>query len=412
MKKKKNYIKIFALTILLMITISFNAEVKAETNYFDENGVMYRLIFDDTQLKNFVQRDFALYYNEKDMQNEDIAKLTSTAQNGKDNYNLGFAKNKELKIVIYQTSDSWQQNNNQKYIVSVIPDYSTGSQNTIYPSINDNVIIKKNREDGNYYFMGTRWIWFKGFNLDYLNFNKIMDGVNSFREATINNLTGNEDLIIIVNKDGTIERYTDIENNNNSLYQEIQTNAKYNIIYSSIDVYDFQTGEIVRPKDEIRKDIIVKKEIKVNQDESNNIDFKIFNLKKDDKIKIIKKDKNGNYTESDIIERTITIDLNENQSYLIKDENIKENKIYDIKIYNSKNEIIYNEEYIHTMKNYVLEDTTEEKSKLINLENYKINNKLANIIKNVFIIANNEYLGKIVFLVFTITIITIIRKKV
>lgn len=410
MKKKKKYIKIFALTILLMISISLNAEVKAETNYFDDNGVMYRLIFDDTQLKNFVQRDFALYYNEKDMQNEDIAKLTS--ENNTNRYSLGFAKNKELKMVIYQTSEEWQQNNNEKYIVSVIPDYSAGSQNTIYPTINDNVIIKKNKEDGNYYFLGTSWIWFRGFNLNYLNFNKNMDGVNSFRETTITNLTGNGDLVIIVNKDGTIERYTDIENNNNNLYQEIKTSAKYNIIYSSIDIYDFETGQIVRPKDEIRKDIIVKKEIKVNQDESNNIDFKIFNLKKDDKIKIIKKDKNGNYTESDIIERTITIDLNENQSYLVKDENIKQNKIYDIKIYDNKSEIIYNEEYIHRMKNYVLEDKTEERSKLINLEDYKINNKVANLIKNIFIIGNNEYLGKLIFLVFTITIITIIRKKV
>ena len=63
MKNKKKYIKIFALSLLFMISISFNAEVKAETNYFDENGVMYRLIFDDTSLKNFVKRDFALYYH-------------------------------------------------------------------------------------------------------------------------------------------------------------------------------------------------------------------------------------------------------------------------------------------------------------------------------------------------------------
>ena len=209
MKKERKYIKIFALTILFMISISVNAEVKAETNYYDENGVMYKLIFDDTQLKNFVKRDFALYYNEKDMQNEDIAKLTS--ENNGNRYSLGFAKNKELKIVIYQTSEEWQRNNSEKYIVSVIPDYSAGSQNTIYPTINDNVIIKKNRENRNYYFMGTRWIWFKGFNLNYLNFSKNIDGVNSFREATITNLEGNQDLVIIINKDGTIQRYTDIE---------------------------------------------------------------------------------------------------------------------------------------------------------------------------------------------------------
>lgn len=411
MKKERKYIKIFALTLFLMISISVNAEVKAETNYFDDNGVMYRLVFDDTQLKNFVQRDFAIYYDQKDKQNEDIAKLTTTSNSGENIIKLGFAKKKDLKIVIFETSESWQQNNNEKYIVTVIPDY-IASNNGYYPSINEKVMLKKSTTDKYYFFAGNKYIWNGGFNINYLNFDKNISNVSFYQNMSISNLSGNQDLLIIVNKDGTIQRYNDIENNNNSLYQEININAKYNLVYSSLDVYDSDTMQIIRPKDEIRKDIIVKKEIKVNQDESNIINFKIYNLKKDDKIKIIKKDKNGNYTENDIVETTITIDLNENQSYLIKDENVKENKIYDIKIYNSKNEIIYNEEYIHNMKNYVLEDTTEEKNKLINLEDYKINNRVANLIKNIFIISNKEYLGKIIFLVFTITIIAIIRKKV
>ncbi len=411
MKNKKKYIKIFALSLLFMISISFNAEVKAETNYFDENGVMYRLIFDDTSLKNFVKRDFALYYNQKDLQNKDIARLENEDRNYI--YSLGFSKDEELKIAIFETSKTWQENNEEKYIVSVIPDFLSGNEGATSPRIYENVILKTRDTYRDYWFSGKRYDWNCGeYNLNYLNFEKNKSNISIYEDIGISSLEGIQDLLIIVNKDGTIQRYKNIQTNNSNLSKEIQNNAQKNLIYSNLDVYSNETGQIVRPKDEIRKDIIVKKEIKVNTDESNNINFKIFNLKKDDKIKIIKKDKNGNYTENDVVETTITIDLNENQSYLVKDENIKENKIYDIKVYNNKNEIIYNEEYIHTMKNYILEDTTEEKNKLINLEDYKINNKLANVIKNIFIIGNNEYLGKIIFLVFTITIITIIRKMV
>ena len=37
MKNKEKFIKIFALTLFFMISISINANVKAETNYFDDN---------------------------------------------------------------------------------------------------------------------------------------------------------------------------------------------------------------------------------------------------------------------------------------------------------------------------------------------------------------------------------------
>ena len=156
MKNKKKYIKICALTILFMITISVNAEVKAETNYFDNNGVMYRLIFDDTPLKNFVKRDFALYYDKKDLQNEDIAELTATSKSGTYTYSNGFAKNKNLKMVIFETSESWQQNNNSKYIAIVIPDYIAGNYNSIAPTINENVKLSK-KTSGKYWFMGDRY---------------------------------------------------------------------------------------------------------------------------------------------------------------------------------------------------------------------------------------------------------------
>lgn len=411
MKKERKYIKIFAVTLFLIITISVNAEVRAETNYYDDNGIMYRLVFDDTPLKNFVQRDFALYYNQKDLQNEDIAILTNTSQSGTYTYSMGFAKNKNLNIEIYETSQNWQETKNEKYIAIILPDYISCNKGT--PKINENIKLKK-QTNNKYWFFGNDYKKQGVSGINLLNFNKNESNV-AFRE-NIEYYEGSAtaDIVIVVNKDGIIKRVSNLWDTNENLINELNKNARSNLIYSSVDVYDNTGTTIIKPKEdfEVRKDIIVKKEIKVNPNESNEINFKIYNLKKNDKIKFIKKDKNGNYTENDIIETTITIDLNENQSYLIKDENVKENKIYDIKIYNSKNEIIYNEEYIHNMKNYVLEDTTKEKNKLINLEDYKINNKLTNVIKNVFIISNKEYLGKLIFLVFTITIIAIIRKKV
>lgn len=416
MKNKKKYIKIFALTILFVISISLNAGVKAETNYYDDNGVMYRLIFDDTQLKNFVQRDFALYYNEKDMQNKDIAKLQAERTDGYGTHTIAFAKDKRLNIEIYETTQNWQQSHEEKYIAIILADYMAGTKKLETKMYENHTLRKFN--NGKYTEYADYYRWENNYGENLLNFDKNNNEVKSWLNFHIGAGSGFNDLVIIVNKDGTIRRITNFNESYNELYAELnyenKNEMRKNLIYSSMDIYNESGTEIIKPKEDFeqRKDVIVEKEIKVNPDESNKINFKIFNLKKNDKIKIIKKDKSGNYTENDIIEKTITIDLNENQSYLIKDENVKENKIYDIKIYDSKNKIIYQEEYIHSMKNYVLEDKTEEKNKLINLEDYKINNKVANLIKNVFIIGNNEYLGKLIFLVFTITIITIIRKMV
>lgn len=411
MKKKKKYIKIFALTILFMISISVNAEVKAETNYYDDNGVLYRLVFDDTQLKDFVKRDFALYYNEKDMQNNDIAKLTAVSKSGTYTYSYGFTKEKQLNIMIYETSEEWQQNNNEKYIAIVLADYVAGNYNSVRPRINENIKGIRDKS-GKYYFIMSRYEYNNGYSIDMLNFNKNDSSVSHIESINNYGEGGDTSLLIAVDKEGNITRKNDLWEYNSNLMREILNNTSANLIYSNLDIYDHETNEIVRPKDEIRKPIRVEKDIKIFENNENQVSFKFYNLKKEDKIKIIRKDSSGNYSENDIIERKIESDIEETKYYLINDEKIKENKIYNIIVYDGKDKELYNATYIHKIKNYTLDDKSEEKTKLINLENYKINSKLANIIKNVFIIANESYLGKLLFLVFTITIITIIRKKV
>ena len=276
MKKNNKYIKIFALTLFFMICLSVNANVKAETNYYDENNVMYRLIFDDTNLKNFVQRDFTLYYNEKDMQNQDIAKLTS--QSGSYNYSIGFAKEKELNILIYETSEKWQQNRNEKYIAIILPDYYAGTGTSA--TIHENIKAVKNNDIG-YLFKGDRYIKFIS-NIDYLNFNK-----NEYARAILNNYLadygGDVILIIAVDKEGNITRKTNLYNNDKDLYNEIG-NATSNLIYSSVDIYNDEGTEIVIPKEEYEQRNITYTYDKVKNNELYDIEFSVKGLKKGDKI--------------------------------------------------------------------------------------------------------------------------------
>ena len=60
MKNKKKYIKIFALTLFLMISISMNANVKALT---DDNGNEVKCILENTGLEKIANRDFCLTFN-------------------------------------------------------------------------------------------------------------------------------------------------------------------------------------------------------------------------------------------------------------------------------------------------------------------------------------------------------------
>ena len=378
MKKNKKCIKIFALTLFFMICLSVNANVKAETNYFDDNGVMYRLIFDDTQLKDFVKRDFALYYNEKDLQNEDIAKLTATSKSGTYTYSNGFAKNKDLKIIIFETSESWQQNNNQKYIVYVLPDYVSGNYNSVDTRINDNVIVKRGDTYKYYWFSGDRYYKDREFGLDNLNFNKNDSNVKMQSGIQLNGINGDTELLIIVNKDGTIKRWNDLIEYNENLWEEIIQKARYNLIYSNLDVYNEQGTEIIRPKEDFETRNITYTYEKVKNNELYDIEFSVKGLKKGDKIFL------GNYDSDNekYLQQFNIISNTENPNARFVFNDISKNARIDILIKDEKDNILISEsvnidiDIFEDLKNGNIND-------FFTYVNNFINNKINKPIKNI-----------------------------
>lgn len=368
--KNKKCIKIFALTLFFMICLSVNANVKAETNYFDDIGVMYRLIFDDTQLKDFVKRDFALYYNAKDMQNQDIAKLTS--QSGSYNYSMGFAKEKELNILIYETSETWQKNRNEKYIAIVLPDYYAGTGTSA--TIHENVKAVKNNDIG-YLFKGDRYIKFIS-NIDYLNFNK-----NEYDRAILNNYLadygGDVILIIAVDKEGNISRKNNLYDNDKNLYNEIASSTS-NLIYSSVDIYNDEGTEIIKPKEDFETRNITYTYEKVKNNEFYDIEFSVKGLKKGDKIFL------GNYDTDNkkYLQQFNIISNTENPNARFVFNDISKNARIDILIKDEKDNILISEsvnidiDIFEDLKNGNIND-------FFTYVNNFINNKINKPIKNI-----------------------------
>lgn len=388
MKKNNKYIKIFALILFCTISLSVNANVKAETNYYDENNVMYRLIFDDTQLKDFVKSDFALYYNEKDLQNEDIAKLTATSKSGTYTYANGFAKNKDLKIIIFETSEAWQQNNNQKYIVYVLPDYVSGNYNSVDARINENVIVKKGDTYKYFWFDGDRYYKDREFGLDKLNFNKNDSNVKMKSGIGLNGINGNTELLIIVNKDGTIRRWNDLDAYDNNLYLEIRDNARYNLIYSSLDVYNQQGTEIVKPKEDFETRNITYTYEKIKNNEIYDIEFYVKGLKKGDKIFL------GNYDPDNekYLQQFNIISNTENPNARFIFNDISKNARIDILIKDEKDNILISEsvnidiDIFEDLKNGNINDFF---TYVKNFINNKINKPIKNIMNSFQLLFNN-----------------------
>ena len=331
----KNKRFIFALSFFILINVSFIVNVSAETDHYDENNVMYRLIFDDTQLKDFVNRDFALYYNAKDMQNKDIAKLTS--QSGSYNYSIGFAKEKKLNILIYETSKTWQQNRNEKYIAIILPDYYSGTGTSA--TIHENVKAVKN-DDLGYLFKGDRYIKFIS-NENYLNFNK-----NEYDRAILYNYLadygGDVVLIIAVDKEGNVSRKNNLYDTDKNLYNEI-ANSTSNLIYSSVDVYNDEGTEIIKPKEdfEIKKNVEEQIEI-VKGEVGKNIKFKYNNLKENYLIDIKRKDvetKKNLEWKYNPIRPNITFST-------IEFEDLTDSYIFERTVYDENKNIIFQKEEI------------------------------------------------------------------
>ena len=350
----RKYLLIFALSFFILNISSVNA-------YYNEDGREFRLVFENTPLRNFVKRDFAITYQYYDNLKETlIAHFTDTSKSGTYTYEKGFDKREELFIVIYETSQEYQNQYNVKYVAIVEADYVAGNTNSIYPTIYKNKKLVRNLETGKHALYADRYQDRTGFNPDKLNFD--INNSNVLKTLFTSNgaYVDSGGLIIKVKTDGEIERINDISNRASHLVTEINNNACKNVIYSSVDIID-RDGNILVEKEEFQARKVTSN-YSLGCDEKNpfiyNLYFYLTDLKLNEKIKIYKDNK------------------------LIKEEEVKEElteyitSIYDalsgtykIEVYDIENNLIHINEFNLKVDSWNLEEETKtsilEKTKTI-----------------------------------------------
>lgn len=259
---KNKYILLFALSFFILGISPVNA-------YYDDNGNEYRLVFEKTPLRNFVNRDFAITYQNNDYLKETIiAKFIDTSKSGTYTYNKGFDKREDLFVIIYETSQEYQNQYNVKYVAIVEADFIAGNTNAIYPTIYKNKKLVRDITTGKHSLYADRYQDRSGFNPDKLNFN--INNSNVLSNLFISNgaYVDSGGLIIKVKTDGEIERINDISNRASHLVTEINNNACKNVIYSSVDIID-RDGNILVEKEEFETKIDSNIQIDVSDEDIN-----------------------------------------------------------------------------------------------------------------------------------------------
>lgn len=339
----KKYLLLFALSFFTLNISSVNA-------YYDDDGDYYTLLFENTPLRTFVTRDFALNYKYRDyLDSTDIAIIESTSASGTYTHRKAFDKNKEITKVIYQIPDSLKNTYGYQYVMYVFPDYVTGSKNAIDPAIIENkILIRSVTGQHLVYQKETRIRYRNNYSdaYDMLNFDKnsLPDSELMIVELSNTGLSpnGNAVLIIAVKTDGEIEVFSDIQNRTSQrwLYTAMYNNdastpSKY-LIYSSVDVYDLNTGELLVPKEEFEIRSITSN-YTLTCDEDNpfiyDLHFNISNLKANDNVVIT-------YNDNSIL---LNETLNEEKN-IFSIENAETGN-YNIKVYDENNELIHENEF-------------------------------------------------------------------
>lgn len=340
----KKYLLLFASSFFLMGISSADA-------YYDDDGNYYTLLFENTPLRTFVTRDFALNYKYRDyLDSTDIAIIESTSASGTYTYRKAFDKNKEITKVIYQIPDSLKNTYGYQYVMYVYPDYVSGSKNATNPTIIENKILKRSVSGQHLvYQKETRIRYRNNYSdaYDMLNFdiNSLSDSELQIVELSNTGLSpnGNTVLIIAVKTDGEIEVFSDIQNRTSQKWlhtamynSDDSTPSKY-LIYSSVDVYDLNTGELLIPKEEFEIRSITSN-YTLTCDENNpfiyNIQIMVQKLKNNDNVKI--------YKDNILIKDDIMEDPEENEYIQINDA---ESGLYKIEIYDENNELIHENEF-------------------------------------------------------------------
>lgn len=332
------------LIFLSMICIFFYVDdVKAETDYYDDNGNLFRLVFDNTPLRNFVKNDFAIVYDDI-VSSKTAAKFTKT-NNGNELVSAYLAEN-ELYITMYETTETYQQNNNIKYVVNIYPDFTGGTA-----------------EKGRYWYYKHVWLntsklfTYKGRSKYTTNtgLNQI-DLVygNGNKESSYNDKGWTQEsyggLLLAVDKEGNVERIINLTENYNSLMVEVRDNARKNIFYSSTNVYD--TNEKILYNKEYFDTRIITSNYSLTCDDENpyiyDLHFDISDLKANDNVVISYND------DSILLNETLTEDKN---SFLI--ENAKTGN-YNVKVYDDSGELIHENSFYIKVDSDVQIDVSDE----------------------------------------------------
>jgi hypothetical protein len=325
------------INVLLLSLCFFGiTDVKAETDYYDDEGNLFRLVFDDTPLRNFVKTDFAIVYDDLDYQGKTIARFDSTSQSGTYQYSAGYAIENELIILIFETSEKWQQTRNEKYIVNVLPDYIGGSNNAVYPCIFFDQVIYKDEDNLNKIrAFAKKYTHTKGFGTDLLNF-RVDSNTSTNLNGVWRTAVDNYGVLLSVDKNGNWQRLTDLYNTNRTLYSEISGNAEKNVIYSSKDIYSYRTKELLISKEEFETRTITSNYSLTCHEENPyiyDLHFDINDLKANEKVVITYND------DSIVINETLTEQKN---SFSI--ENAKTGN-YNVKVYDENNELIHENDF-------------------------------------------------------------------
>lgn len=334
------------LIFLTMLCIFFYVDdVKAETEYYDDEGNPFRLIFDETPLRNFVKNDFALTYNHTNTSNQLLAVISR--QDGSYTSWAGYVYTQPLMIQIYETSTEYQNSTNIKYIVNVTPDVTVASS-TNYGSRNNfigNMVTKKN--DGYYTIKGKKYKTSIA-GLNYLIYGKIGDSGDGIIEYgwTQESYGG---LLLTVDTEGNVQRIINVHNNS-SLTTEANNNARKNLIYTSTDVYN-NGGSVIIPKEEFETRNITSN-YSLTCDEENpyiyDLHFNISDLKTNDNVVISYNDN------SILLNETLTEQKN---SFFI--ENAKTGN-YNIKVYDDSGELIHENSFYIKVDSDVQIDVSNE----------------------------------------------------
>lgn len=336
-------------SLLLFALSFFLVGISTVDAYYDDDGNYYTLLFENTPLRTFVTRDFALNYKYRDyLDSTDIAIIESTSNSGTYTFRKAFDKNKEILKVIYQIPDNLKNTYGYQYVMYAYPDYVTGNPGAITPTIMENKIL--NRAVSGQHLVYQKQTFIKNYTLvndvyNMLNFDVNNYGTNiSIYEKANTGLSpdGNSVLIIAVKTDGQIEVFSDIYNRKSQkwLYtamQDSNTAPSKNLIYSSADIYHINTGELLVKKEEFEIRSIISN-YTLTCDENDpfiyNIQIMIQNLKDNDNVKI--------YKDNTLIKDDIMEDPEENEYIQINDA---ESGLYKIEVYDENDELIHENEF-------------------------------------------------------------------